>query len=487
MSSSPVDVQAAVVGSSFALPVMPTYFQGGTPWGGGTPPITCVVASGTLPAGLKLDTTMTVVSGVPTTATAPAPVTFACTDSAYQPVTIDVELSIEVLATADSRFTLMLNARHLHTSTLLSNGSVLIAGGESERPAGSLWTTRFTTAEVYDPATGQLTRTGSLAADRVGHAAVLLATGQVLICGGDNNESMFSSAELYDPATGTFTPTGSMNEGRTSHSATRLLDGRVLVAGGGRTGDFSPGEDYPFPATASAEIYDPSTGRFAPAGYMHALRGQPVAVLLDDGRTLITGGFDGKQILASAEVFDPNTGLFTLTGSMTTARYGHSATKLSNGRVLVTGGAGVSGPLASAEIYDPASGTFTSTGALSVAREFHTASARADGTVLIVGGAYSQYQNPSNPTCMHPVPTCWPIAAWEPTGTIELFDPATGRFSVDPNQKLAVEAHTATTLGNGSVLVVGGQVVSRTEVNGATSCCSYFETVVSTAEIHVIP
>src|SRR5262249_12954678 len=90
MSSSPVDVQDAVVGSGFQLPVMPTYFLGATPWGGGTPPISCVVESGALPAGLKLDSTTNIVSGVPTTPTTPALVTFACTDSAYQRVTTEV-------------------------------------------------------------------------------------------------------------------------------------------------------------------------------------------------------------------------------------------------------------------------------------------------------------------------------------------------------------------------------------------------------------
>ena len=47
---------------------------------------------------------------------------------------------------------------------------------------------------------------------------------------------------------------------RVSHTATVLEDGRVLIVGG-----FDYGQDSP-PSASTAEIYDPTTGSFVPAG-----------------------------------------------------------------------------------------------------------------------------------------------------------------------------------------------------------------------------
>jgi len=107
---------------------------------------------------------------------------------------------------------------------LLSDGRVLVAGGAGN--AGVL-----SSAEMYDPATGTWSQTGSMSQARDEHAAVLLPNGRVLATAGIAQLDRFSD-ELYDPATGSWSQTGSLGLSRDSHTATLLSDGRVLVAGG---------------------------------------------------------------------------------------------------------------------------------------------------------------------------------------------------------------------------------------------------------------
>src|SRR5262245_38913266 len=67
---------------------------------------------------------------------------------------------------------------------------------------------------------------------RASHTATTLLDGRALIAGGDGGAAPLSSAELFDPMSHQFMPAGAMNVARAAHTATKLLDGRVLVAGG---------------------------------------------------------------------------------------------------------------------------------------------------------------------------------------------------------------------------------------------------------------
>src|SRR5438105_3106854 len=123
----------------------------------------------------------------------------------------------------------MKTARSGHTTTLLPNGNVLIAGGMNGN--GSY----FETVEIYSRATNTFKPAQSMSTRRVGHTATLLPNKKVLIAGGYNGDYL-ASAEIYDPATGTFTLTGQMTMPRSEHIAVMLNTGKVLLAGGVGTG-----------------------------------------------------------------------------------------------------------------------------------------------------------------------------------------------------------------------------------------------------------
>jgi N-acetylneuraminic acid mutarotase len=269
--------------------------------------------------------------------------------------------------------------RQSHTATLLPNGKVLIAGGNDGNRS-------FKSAELYDPATGRWSRTSDLNADRDSHTATLLPNGKVLVAGGFScgppPQSCFAltSAELYDPATGIWTVTGSLNTARNGHNATLLPNGKVLVVSGDINGK-------------SAELYDAATGIWSPTGSLNLSRYSYTLTLLSNGKVLVAGGADDSQttVFNSAELYDPATGLWSSTGNLVTARAQHTATLLTSGKVMVAGGF-IDYSLGSvtdrAELYDPTTGLWSSTGNLNRGRAFHVATLLTTGKVLVAGGFF---------------------------------------------------------------------------------------------------
>lgn len=305
------------------------------------------------------------------------------------------------------------SARLQHTATRLENGKVLVVGGYQP------------VAELYDPATGTWSRTGDAPGNYRKATATLLSSGKVLVAGAPDSGV---SAALYDPPTGVWVATGGLATPRYDHTATRLEDGRVLVTGGADS-------EYGGNTLASAELYDPATGAWTPAGAMSAARREHTATLLSTGQVLVAGGQGGSGRLTSAEVYDPATGTWTTVSAMLTARASHTATALPSGKVLVTGGGADGEAAASAEIYDPAAQSWSAAPRMNAPRRLHTATLLASGQVLVAGG----YDDMAG---IH-------------TGA-ELYDPALDIWHLMASMAVDRYRHTATLLDSGRVLVAGG-------------------------------
>jgi N-acetylneuraminic acid mutarotase len=287
-------------------------------------------------------------------------------------------------------------ARRAHSVTRLPDGRVLVAGGETgplRFPVNGL-----ATAELYDPATGEWTPTGSMNTPRSGHSATLLPTGKVLVAGGTTGRSpqtsrSVSSAELYDPATGEWTPTGMMTDARSYHVAVLLGNGTVLVIGG-----FLDTERGDGPGLAFCELYDPAAGTWAPTGNLGMPRSSHTATVLADGTVFVTGGWPSfvpvgwnyqAYSLWTTERYDPATGTWSVAENMPCGRALHRAAPLPSGNVLVVGGIEAANPdagYATAAIYDPVLRTWDETASMSVGRFGFTTVRLTDGRILVASG-----------------------------------------------------------------------------------------------------
>lgn len=227
----------------------------------------------------------------------------------------------------------------------LADGRVLLTGGLAApgeppgRPSAA--------SEIFDPSTNTFMRTGGPIQPRANADAVTLADGRVLVVGGrlagpngivaDGPETL--SAEIYDPATGRFTPTGSLPAIPSDTAGYRyplgewgplvaLPDGRALVVGlrcqevhdvvGGVSAGAAPTATY---------VYDPRPGTFTAGPLLpHCVER---AYTLPDGRVFVVGWWyegadsvtesDGTVVMSGEQktwsaVLDAKTGTLTDAG-----------------------------------------------------------------------------------------------------------------------------------------------------------------------------
>lgn len=153
---------------------------------------------------------------------------------------------------------------------------------------------------------------------------------------------------------------------------------------------------------------------------------------------LLLGTIAGAVETKAAPITTRGAGAWSTAASLITGRENQTATLLRNGNLLVVGGLDGRGvPLASAELYDPKTNRWTAAGAMATTRLDHTATLLANGKVLVAGGIRGS------------IPS-------DTLASAEIYDPASNSWSDAAPMIDSRSRHTATLLGDGRVLVVGG-------------------------------
>jgi|GEM_PF-7006942 len=223
------------------------------------------------------------------------------------------------------------------TTTTLPDHRVLILGGVGIRNNAKIY---YDDAYIYDPGTMTTITLPENAGYRANHTATLLSDGSVLIVGGEKRGTSAdvptgtnTEVYLFKPNSMTFQKLGDL-AGRTSHIAVRTQKSTgeevVLIAGGLSYDTGSPR------VLNDAYVYNHSTGQIAPTlSPMNKARADFDGVALNDGRVVVQGGVGsyldtGFAISqASLEIYDPNTDSWTLKefseqeNKSELSRYGH--------------------------------------------------------------------------------------------------------------------------------------------------------------------
>jgi N-acetylneuraminic acid mutarotase len=297
----------------------------------------------------------------------------------------------------------------------LPDGRALVTGGAAGEDVG--WSA-YSSTYLFDPTSRRWSRSGLMNTARTATAATVLLDGRVLVAGGQfldraapEQARALDSSEVWDPRSGAWSRTRRLAMTRIGASAVTLADGRVLIVGGSVSRESAPIEQ------ASAEVYDPDSGRWISAGTLATARSGFALVALEDGGAIVAGGFggqgtDARASLSSVERFDPVSSMWSSADDLPVPVAGAAGIRLDDGRVLLAGGsvheaelidadAGTftSGLTADASVFDPQTGTWTATTPMPSPRAGAAVVLLADGSALFLGGSLSEGSPADTPGC----------------------------------------------------------------------------------------
>jgi hypothetical protein len=342
----------------------------------------------------------------------------------------------------------MLRARVGFDAVVLGDGTVLAVGDDQACLPGPA-EPGSETAERYDPAIDRWSEAASLNKPRKSFAMVGLLDGGAIVVGGTNpTDQLYSSTKVFDEVAGTWSDGPLLEVARGDPAAALLADGRVIVGSETVVGETSsttttelldatrtawsngrPIEGYAihtfvplsdgrvmgigssFEIELALVLFDPATGRWAPAELPHVIR-QPRILAVDGGDALAFGyedTGDSRSPTVRVERFHGASGAWSDLPPMAIAREGAILTHVGGGRVLVAGGAVVEADgvgvaaVTSTEVYDPEADAWRAGPELLEPRKDGGSEVLSDGSVLILGGDADFNTEGDVPWCPSPL------------------------------------------------------------------------------------
>jgi len=219
------------------------------------------------------------------------------------------------------------NARRDPVTVTMPDGRILLAGGDTNSPAGAL-----SGVEIYDPATGTWTGAPAMGTVRSGHAGWLSPNGDIFMVGGSNRPATtpvwHNTAEFYTPGGATWTAMGTnIGTARDNLGGVLLRNGDFMVAGGENGGG----------QVNACNIYRFATGTWTGAATLSGARSMAVLAMLQGGDVIVCGGLPtlGTNI---TQRYTPGTNNFSAHTGFNTARFNHPVVRLPEGSLMMVGG-----------------------------------------------------------------------------------------------------------------------------------------------------
>ncbi|HLK02321.1 MAG TPA: galactose oxidase-like domain-containing protein, partial [Streptosporangiaceae bacterium] len=324
----------------------------------------------------------------------------------------------------------------LQTWPIVAVHSVLLNNGKLMQWDG--WDTPEPT-EVYDPAAQTFTTVNAPSSNFCA-GNVQLPDGRVMTVGGwgattTGNQGIVDT-DIFNPATQTWTRVANMNVPRWYPDVVELSDGRYVAISGNSTNS-GTWADTP-------EVYDPTANKWTLLSNVNTSQVHeeeyPFSYLAPNSKVFTIGPSEDKSFF-----LDVGSQTWTPLGSSGVVN--GSSVMYRPGKILYSGGAAsvittTPAQSGSATIdLTAANPTWQPAAPMNYARVYHTLTMLADGRVLAVGGEASSDQTQVT------------------TGVLpaEIWDPATGKWTVDSSMATARNYHsTAVLMPDGTVLVAGG-------------------------------